>query len=730
MPSSDRFEGKDRRIASGAAPLAGARQKFASDEPWDAQAAEALTRLCESPEGDPRKDPHGTLVHRTRQRPQEAAAPAPIPAASAPPQQDREWLEARLSEVASQLQCSLAALDPDKTLAPLAQRIDQIEQRFSEALAGVAQRADFDGLRLIEAHVMEFAGHLEQTRSRLDQIGSLDEQLRQIARQVDQGDNRRLEALETLIKDNEAERRRSEARTISALAALEETVARMGDTVEAMEATKPAADLSLSILGAADADADAARIASDPLSQVYAEGARALGPKCYRSPLDAADYAPKPSVDVPPLPEIAPLPEPSAPPASAPAPMHASALEQPAMPLGPPALRASAIRAKARQAQLLNDGTEVPSTGERPLKLPPPLRDPAQPSAAKRSRPGVLLAASATLFAAIGYLLVDTFMGVAPAPAQRTGLSAPADPKSARAEAMSLPPDTTEAKQDDVAPAVPPPAGRRPAPEIEDASVKLTPAPKSPMVDAFGGTIVAHFLSQGGDASQPKASGAKHTEVAAPSDTPAPAAAPPATIGPASLRQAAMAGDPAAQFEIAARFAAGQGVGKDLAQAQQWYGRAAAKGYARAQFRLAAMHERGLGAKADVERARVWYARAAEQGHVKAMHNLAVLSISGGRSDYATATKWFEQAAEHGLTDSQFNLAVLQQSGLGTPKDLHKAYRWLTLAGRGGDAEAASRAVQVKAQLPPADAAGAEAAAAAWRPRQADPAVNEPAAGT
>ena len=62
------------------------------------------------------------------------------------------------------------------------------------------------------------------------------------------------------------------------------------------------------------------------------------------------------------------------------------------------------------------------------------------------------------------------------------------------------------------------------------------------------------------------------------------------------------------------------------------------------------------------------------------MHNLAVLSVSGGRSDYAAAAKWFAQAADFGLTDSQVNLAILYQNGLGVPKDLKLAYKWLALA--------------------------------------------------
>ena len=117
--------------------------------------------------------------------------------------------------------------------------------------------------------------------------------------------------------------------------------------------------------------------------------------------------------------------------------------------------------------------------------------------------------------------------------------------------------------------------------------------------------------------------------------------------------------------------------------------------------------------------------RAAEQGNVKAMHNLAVLSVSGGRSDYSAAAKWFAQAADFGLTDSQVNLAILYQNGLGVSKDLTQAYKWLTLAARGGDREAAGRAAQVKAQLSPADVQTADADVAAWRARVPDAAANE-----
>jgi len=178
-------------------------------------------------------------------------------------------------------------------------------------------------------------------------------------------------------------------------------------------------------------------------------------------------------------------------------------------------------------------------------------------------------------------------------------------------------------------------------------------------------------------------------------------------------------------LEVASRFAAGQGVERDLLQAFHWYGRAAAKGSTVAQYRLGAFYERGMGTARDAERARVWYTRAAEQGNVKAMHNLAVLSVSGGRSDYSAAAKWFAQAADFGLTDSQVNLAILHQSGLGVSKNPAQAYKWLTLAARGGDREAAGRAAQVRALLSPSDVQTADAGVATWRARVPDAGTND-----
>ncbi|HEX2256829.1 MAG TPA: hypothetical protein VHG92_09055, partial [Afifellaceae bacterium] len=157
---------------------------------------------------------------------------------------------------------------------------------------------------------------------------------------------------------------------------------------------------------------------------------------------------------------------------------------------------------------------------------------------------------------------------------------------------------------------------------------------------------------------------------------------PPEAIGPEQLRRAAAEGDPAAQFEVAARYAEGRGVSQDMETAAEWYRRAADGGLAPAQYRLGSIHEKGIGVSKDAEAAMEWYRRAAEAGNAKAMHNLAVLYAEGiaGSSDLESAAQWFRRAAEHGVRDSQFNIGVLHARGLGVPHDLIEAYKWFAVA--------------------------------------------------
>ena len=175
----------------------------------------------------------------------------------------------------------------------------------------------------------------------------------------------------------------------------------------------------------------------------------------------------------------------------------------------------------------------------------------------------------------------------------------------------------------------------------------------------------------------------------------------PATIGGPKLRAAAIAGDAAAEFEVANRFADGHGVPQSDGEAVRWLELAAKQGLAPAQFRLGAFYEKGIAVKRDLAVARDLYAAAAAKGNAKAMHNLAVLYAEGinGPADYRTAAQWFHKAADRGITDSQYNLAILYARGIGVEQNYAESYKWFALAAGKGDGDAAKKRDEVAAHL-------------------------------
>ena len=184
----------------------------------------------------------------------------------------------------------------------------------------------------------------------------------------------------------------------------------------------------------------------------------------------------------------------------------------------------------------------------------------------------------------------------------------------------------------------------------------------------------------------------------------------PIAIGGPRLRSAAIAGDGAAAYEVAVRFAEGRGVPVNTEEAAHWYERAANQGLAPAQFRYASMLEKGQGVKKDLAQARRLYLAAAAKDNSKAMHNLAVLYAEGidGKPDYGTAVQWFRKAAQRGIADSQYNLGVLCVRGLGTTMSYGEAYKWFALAAAQGDRESAKKRDEVAAHMDTAALAAAQ----------------------
>jgi localization factor PodJL len=200
----------------------------------------------------------------------------------------------------------------------------------------------------------------------------------------------------------------------------------------------------------------------------------------------------------------------------------------------------------------------------------------------------------------------------------------------------------------------------------------------------------------------------------------------PIAIGGAALRSAAGAGNAAAAYEVAVRFAEGHGVPINVEEAARWFDKAARDGLAPAQFRLGSLYEKGNGVKKDLAHARKLYSAAATQGNAKAMHNLAVLYAEGidGKPDYAAAASWFQKAAARGISDSQYNLGILCARGLGTEKSLVESYKWFALAADQGDREAAKMRDEIATKLDPKALGAMQNVVRAWIPEP------QPAAAT
>jgi localization factor PodJL len=738
--------GRERRSQKdGEAPTPG---QAGPDEPWDAQSAEALTRAYESAEAHPpvvdrrqRRSPKPTIEDRLAK----AAAGRQAPA------YDRAWLEARFAGIASLLQQSLAESSPAKPLAALDKRLDLLEERLEALLQNAgASTGGNEALARVEEHIKELSSQFEATRRQLDRLDAIDAQLHQLSLDLEHQrerppmppptrrdedmealidtaaeraasrlaaagaapaaeETRRIEALERLIQDYIAERRRGEETTSGMFHTIEDALVRIVDRVEAMETAPPPAAELPAARAEEGIDAEGERLA-----EAYAAGARILGQEPAPEPvLDAASYAPasRESEADEAMVSISPS-KPSA---------EENKIRQ--------ELRASAMRAKLK-AQGLLEGIVPAAAPAGPDTAPPAIQPLAEVVAGGAKvirskattmvggrRSSLLLGSAMVAMFGAGFVTVDRFVLPTPsAPLEAVGPDAGVRPGDVGWSRKS----SSEATDAAAAGSRPNPSGQQEATSDapsrargeEQAPPQRIGTPEAPItqVSVMPSTVPGMFVEPGRLTGVPAASSVDPSG--------------PDAIAAVALRAAAVKGDAAAQLELASRLAEGKGVQQDYKQAIAWYERAAMRGLPAAQFRLGAHYERGLGVAVDEERAKVWYRRAAEQGHLRAMHNLGVLIVGkdGDVADYAAAVPWFRLAADRGFTDSQFNLGVLHTVGRGVEKDLTEAYKWFGLAARAGDGGAARRLEDLEAQLDVTEREAAEKKLATWRAADSSPA--------
>ena len=150
----------------------------------------------------------------------------------------------------------------------------------------------------------------------------------------------------------------------------------------------------------------------------------------------------------------------------------------------------------------------------------------------------------------------------------------------------------------------------------------------------------------------------------------------------AGLRSLATEGDAVAQYNLGEKYADGEGVPQDAAEAVTWFRRAADQGHGSAQYSLGWMYANGEGVPQDDAEAVRWYRRAADQGNNKAQFSLGQMYVNGRGvpQDNGEALRWFRLAADQGYGSAQYSLGQMYVNGRGVPQDNGEALRWFRLA--------------------------------------------------
>lgn len=154
------------------------------------------------------------------------------------------------------------------------------------------------------------------------------------------------------------------------------------------------------------------------------------------------------------------------------------------------------------------------------------------------------------------------------------------------------------------------------------------------------------------------------------------------------FRLAAEQGDPLAEYSLGSSFFWGHGVAKDLNEAVKWYRRAATQGQLDAELELGDIYLGGRGLATDYRSSAKWYRKAAAQHSAIAINALGYIHEQGGfgvARDTRAAVKRYRQAAAMGDAKGQMNLGRMYMNGMGIPKDLIEAYKWIYLATKTGD---------------------------------------------
>ena len=285
-PRLDRLPAGPPRPVAAVAP-----STMAETDPWDAETAEALTRVCEIAALEAQQRPSGRRAGLAR--------PADLP--PEPPAPRASGLDARLADIADRLQQALPGLAAAQWLGPLDQRVRQLEQAVVLASTRAIRAPETGSLAHVETLIRDLAVQVEQTRAELGRLDAVDEHLRDMIAQVNglaatakpvgpapaepSPERDPAHRVEALLKSSLAARRQDARAAVGVLKSIHHAVGQIADRLDALRPGERSAEPGLA--GQTDPDAD-----RDLLLKAYREGARALGetlPDAAYEPLEVAE---------------------------------------------------------------------------------------------------------------------------------------------------------------------------------------------------------------------------------------------------------------------------------------------------------------------------------------------------------------------------------------------------------------------------------------------------------
>ncbi len=160
------------------------------------------------------------------------------------------------------------------------------------------------------------------------------------------------------------------------------------------------------------------------------------------------------------------------------------------------------------------------------------------------------------------------------------------------------------------------------------------------------------------------------------------------------LRQSANQGYAPAQTGLGSCYAHGLGVNQDYGEAVRWYRQSADQGDSLAEYSLGYAYAHGKGVTKDVAAALKWWRKSANQGQVHAQNALGQFYFYGehpgdtNHINYPEAARWLRKAAELGSAPAMSTLGYMYLHGIGVGRDWSQALQWNRRAAELGDAGA------------------------------------------